>query len=302
MEENTKSGLKESHARHMDPFIKSEEIFKSEEEATQFISEFMRNGQITTDVITEFSYNDNPPYVTKIGGVTSTNLSFPRPPFLALVAACKETQSYEFITIYPYLEGLPAKVKVLKVVEWSEKLEATVKARFQNGSNTFDFWFFAADYFANKDQYKIGNEIEISLAASGNVEAAPKGFEYRGQQAVNFLKNMGREPIYDDNGNVEPVYIGMSNLVAFMPDDDQFPDMAAFQSPVSCIREWGEFMGNPVRTGIITLDSDTELKVSIYFNGDCSPEKGEGIRGVIWLSGHLYDDTIQSKVTGNRLF
>ena len=271
----------EGHADHHEPFLTNTEILP-------FLRNFVDNSTLDREIITEYSYEGHAPHETTVYCLKYAPKGKGQEiPYRALIVSIKELGKNELITFYPYLEGITTMVKVVEVLEWKDKLQATVKAQYEMNSSRFDFYFFATDYFANKDKYREGNEIEIGLAASGNVKIAPTGFDYEGQMAIAFLRMMGKNPTYDQNGNVEPVHISLENLVAFLPTNSEMPDTAEFQSLVTKIDEKYEAMGKPIRTGEIILDQDTEIKALIYFNSNCNPKEGEGITGNIWLSGHL---------------
>lgn len=276
-----KEKIFEGHGNHHEPFLGEEEIMP-------FLSEFVENSMLDMQVKTEYSEEGQPPYETTVYCLKTVPKGEKQEiPYVALIVANKENNRNQLITFYPYLEGIRTTVEILEVLEWSDKVEATIKAVYERNSSQFEFYFFATDYFANKDKYKKGNRIEIGLAASGTVKIASKGFDYEGQAAIDFLRKMGQEPTFDKNGNVEPVHISLEKLVAVFPSSKELPDMVEFQAPVTEIKQEYEAMGKPIRTGEITLNQDTGLKALIYFNSDCNPVEGEGITGVIWLSGHL---------------
>ena len=276
-----KKKLFEGHGDHQEPFL-------TESEIGPFLHDFVENSKLEQQVETEFSDEGQPPYVTTVYCLKSAQKGEKQEiPYRALVVNKKDEGRNLMVTFYPCLEGIATTVEVLEVLEWGDKLQATIRALVERDPDQFEFYFFATDYFANKDRYRVGTRIKISLAASGNVKIASKGFDFEGQQAIDFLAKTGRRPTYDKDGNVEPVHFSLDKLVAFLPTMEDLPDMAEFQSPVTNLALRYESMGKPIRTGEITLNQKTETKALLYFNESCNPEEREGISGFIWLSGHL---------------
>lgn len=276
-----KEKIFQGHGDHQEPFLADEEIMP-------FLKNFVENSNLELQTDTEYSSESNASYVTTVYSLKTAQKGKEKEiPYRALIVNNKEEGRNQLITFYPCLEGISVIVEVLEVIEWDDKLQATIKARYETNSGSFDFYFFATDYLANKDKYKEGNRLMIGLAASGNVKIASKGFDFEGQKAIDFLRKMGKEPTYDKNGNVESVHISLEKLVAFIPVKEDMPDMVEFQSPVTHLEQEYEAMGKPIRTGDITLNQNTGIKAKLYFNSSCNPVEGEGITGCIWLSAHL---------------
>ena len=161
--------------------------------------------------------------------------------------------------MFPLILTLPGRaivVQILDILEWSNKLEATIKCKYEYDGEEFIFHFFATDYFAYKPIYKVGNRIEIALAASsGNAKVASKGFSFEGQKHLISFQKWAKEPEYDENGNVKPVKFSTEKLVAFLVHDEKCPDEAEFQSPTESYHGDICFFNFrwPIRNGLLRL-------------------------------------------------
>lgn len=216
----------------------------------------------------------------------------PNPSYIAIIAYNPLDEENQIVSCYPYLQGTPIEVEITDILEWDNKLEATIQCTyFPEGDkdNEFSFHFFATDYYLNKNKYRIGDTLCIALAASsGNVKEASRGFSLEGQEAIDFLAKVGKEPNFDENGNVEPVKLSTEKLVAFLPQDDKCPDMADFQSPVKDLTH-DYFYCSRVDKGIIKLHNDPDIEVPLYFNSGLTLHEGDPIMGWLWLSGRIAD-------------
>ena len=210
---------------------------------------------------------------------------------LVIAAASTKNNTNEFMALYPVTAGIPTEVKIDKIIEWDNQIEATVFCSV----GEFEFAFFPVDYYCNKKKYKVGETMTVDLSAIGmSVEEAQRGFQFEGQQAVDWLAKIGEKPDYDENGNVMPVKFSMEKLVAFFNKDSKCPDEAEFQSPVGEIDTTSILGVNFYKTSITICRRDTddgELEVSIpfYFRQDFFPtvQKEDPIRGWLWVTGSV---------------
>lgn len=286
--------LYQTHGDHHAPFV-------NEEELPLFLKEVMEKSSVHLSLDTTVSFDDVEA-LTRVASLRYPADKFsPDISYLALIAYNPAEGVNEFVTCYPYLKGEPIEVEVIDVLEWSNRIEATIKCRYcpdDEDDNEFVFHFFATDYYFNKNRYKIGQKIHIALAASsGNAEEASRGFTFEGQKAIDFLTKIGKEPTYDENGEVEPVKFSTEQLVAFLPQDEKCPDMAEFQSPIQNLSSSG-FYHNHVHHCEIVINQDTKLRVPLYFNDGFGPMEGDPIMGWLWLSGRLAD--LDSDMTPHR--
>lgn len=283
-----KNCLSQVHGDHHAPFVLDDEL-------ESFLKECMEKSTWYLTNNTDVNFDHEQEINTTVFSLLFENKGIDNDTqrYLSLVALDKDRNVNNFMSAYPYLDGVSILVKILDVQEWDNKIEATVKCRYTAYEEEFDFYFFATDYFFNKSFYIRGNKVEISIAASsGNVKVASKGFDFEGQKAIDFLKKMGKEPKYDKEGNVEPVHISTENMIAFLQGDERFPDTAEFQSPGKKYDEyhyefWGKENNKTINIRSIVINRETELEIPLYFNDDCNPEYDEPITGVLWLSGRL---------------
>lgn len=272
-----------THGDHHAPFVDDDDL-------PSFLKEIMERSKLCLKLDTEATFNDNKPVTTRVAALKyMSDEEFDDSAYLAIIAYNAAEQANVFVSCYPYLKGISIFVEILDVLVWDNNLEATIKCRYKVQDDEFNFHFFATDYFFNREYYKIGNKLHISLvASSGNVKEASKGFTFEGQKALDFLAMIGKEPTYDKNGEIEPVNFSTEQLVAFLPHDSKCPDMAEFQSPTKDLL-YDSFYNNSVNRCIIKLNSDTGLEIPLYFNDDIAPQNGHPICGWLWLSGRLSD-------------
>lgn len=204
---------------------------------------------------------------------------------LTLLAYSPKSRTNFFISIYPTLRGRNILVKIEEVIEWDNKLEATVICSVGD----FEFAFFATDYYANKRAYCVGDTLSIEIAALGcKVEEAGRGFSFEGQKAIDWLAKIGKKPTYNPDGNVEPIHFNTEKLVAFLNHDEKCPDEAEFQSPVYSIQS-NVLLGVDFYTTKIALhkDEDDEITIPLYFRKDFIPllQERTPIRGWLWVTG-----------------
>lgn len=279
-----KHELYQTHGDHHAPFVVDKEL-------PIFLTEMLEKSSAYLTLETDMSFDDTE-INTKVASLKYPADKFcPDIAYLALIAYNPKENVNEFVTCYPYLKGSPVELEIIDVLEWSNKIEATIKCKYcrDDGDDEFVFHFFATDYYFNKDRYQIGEKICIALAASsGNAKEASRGFTFEGQKAIDFLAKTGRKPTYNENGEVEPVRFSTEQLVAFLPHDDKCPDMAEFQSPANRLVH-DSFYQSSINVCFIKLHKDLDLEVPLYFNNDFNPKDGDPVTGWIWLSGRIAD-------------
>ena len=124
-----------------------------------------------------------------------------------IVLLVKGSKNFEFVSVYPKLEPVErVKVKITEVGEWQNMIEATIFCEVDYDDDEMDgreLQFFATDYAWNKAKYAVGEYLYIDLAAIAyTAKVGQRGFSFKGQEAIDFLAKTGREPDYDENGNV----------------------------------------------------------------------------------------------------
>lgn len=275
--------LYETHGDHHTPFVGDDEL-------RPFLSELMRKSKAylttETDVLFEKGIN---PLTTVISLKYIEDKTIDDIGYMALIAYNPAEDANEFISCYPYLLGRSVLVEVIDVLEWSNQIEATIQCKYSTYEDSFVFHFFATDYYFNKAKYKIGKKLHIGLvASSGNVKLASRGFTFEGQKAVDFLFKMGKEPTYDENGEIEPVRFNTESLVAFIPNDSKCPDMVEFQSPIRELH-YDSFFNISISRCLIKVNQDTGLEIPLFFNDVPNLREEDPIMGTIWLTGRLSD-------------
>lgn len=293
------SGLMKEHSSRYKLFDPDDELYMNHGDhldsimpANELMSRYLRRiiqdakswRQARTAVTTEDMYETKTNVFSLVYGENDIRI-------LVTVAASTKSESNEFMSLYPIAKGVPLEVKIDKVIEWDNQIEATVLCSI----GEFEFAFFPIDYYCNKKKYKVGETLTVDLSAIGiKVEEAQRGFQFEGQQAVDWLAKIGKKPDYDENGNVMPVKFSLEKLVAFINKDSKCPDEAEFQSPVSEIETTSILGVNFFKTNITicrrdTDDGELEVSIPLYFRQDFFPtvQKEDPVRGWLWITGSI---------------
>jgi hypothetical protein len=210
----------------------------------------------------------------------------------ALIVANEKSQSNEVVSTYPVVKnGEKITLKITDIKEWSNGVEAIIEGETES-EHTISF--FDTQYFKNKDKYKIGRIYIFTVTALGyNVEILKeKSFSFKGQQAVDWLAKISKQPTFDEMGNVEPIVFDLSNLVAYMPHSE-YTDDAEFQSPVSEIKEV-DFWGIRLYKLKICIFRDPDIYIDLYVKTsffEHKPKINDPVRGLLWLQGYLFEET-----------
>lgn len=196
---------------------------------------------------------------------------------------------YNFVTCYPVLSSdRHARAKITAVEPWSNKLEATV---FCEVDGQLNVGFFATDYVWNAQRYVVGAELDLCFSALAyNAEESKHEFKFEGQEAIDWLAKSGREPEYDENGNVRPVVFSLTNLVAFLDKGEEYPEIREFQSPIKNVHSFTlderEFF---YADAIFSREPDRQL--TLYFAKKDIPhaKNGTPVLGMAWIQGCIYE-------------
>ena len=207
---------------------------------------------------------------------------------IALLLNNQKSERIDFVCTYPFHQGIPHKLKIKKVAEWDSQVEAVVYAETEE----MPIAFFATDYYANKDKYFPGAELNIELAASGyQVEEGEEVSVLDAETSAKMRKDMGIEPEYDENGNVLPIELCNSELVAYLPHDEEFPDEAEFASTVKSVEQVSLLGIDFIKAVISICHEPEETYVPLYFKKEYLPETKAGtlLRGYLWMQGKIKD-------------
>ena len=277
-----KDELYQVHGDHIDTLMPVGEFFENH------IGEIMEKSVLwrknKTEVTTEERYNCKADVHSLMYGDGDFSM-------LATIVHFPYSNNNCFLSTYPIAKGKPLEVKIDKVIEWDNQIEATILCSI----GEFDFAFFAVDYYANRTKYEVGKTVYVDIAAIGmNIKESQRGFSFEGQQAIDWLSKIGRKPDYDENGNVMPIHFCMEQLVSFFNLNSKCPDEAEFHSPVGPIESTSFMNIDFFKTEIMVCRRDTEeghleVSVPLYFRKDFLPEVKEGdpICGWIWVTGNI---------------
>ena len=205
---------------------------------------------------------------------------------IALLLNNQVSKRIDFVCTYPFHKGIPHKVKIKKVAEWDNQVEAVVYAETEE----MPIAFFAADYYANKDKYVPGAELDIELAASAyKVVEGEEKTVLDAETSAKMRQDMGIEPEYDENGNILPMELYNNELVAYLPHNEEFPDDAEFASPVKSVELVSLFGIDFIKAVISICHEPEETYVPLYFKKEYLPNAKAGtlVRGFLWMQGKI---------------
>lgn len=271
-----------NHGDHLDAIMPATVLVK--DYLVDIINKSALWKRTRTQVTTEDMYEEKTDVFSLALGAGSMKM-------LTTLAYNKKENNNTFISIYPVCKGVPVVVRIDKVIEWDNQLEATICC----STGEIEFSFFAVDYYCNKCKYVVGQSLTIDLAALAmKAREAQRSFSFVGQQAIDWLAKLGRTPTYDEKGNVEPVRFGLENLVAFINKDSKCPDEAEFQSPAGPIGT-ASLLGIDFFKAMITIGRrDTEagkqeVSVPLYFRQEFFPhiKENDPVSGWLWLTGSI---------------
>jgi len=272
--------LYQNHGDHIEAIMPTQQFIENH------LQQIISNSEFFQKVKTEVSDEEMKNQLTDVFSLKHNEGDMN---MLTLLAYSPKRQVNMFMSVYPLLKGNVVKLKVEKVYEWFNQVEATIICSVGD----FEFAFFATDYYANKQSYSVGNELEIELAALAcQFEEAQRGFTFEGQQAIDWLAKMGEQPTYNDKGEVEPIHFSMEKLVAYINHDEKCPDEAEFQSPISHISSTSLLKIDFYKGDIVIHrddETDAEIVVPIYFRKDffSNVQESDPVRGWLWLTGQL---------------
>ena len=207
---------------------------------------------------------------------------------LALVLNNEKQKRLDFICAYPMHRGMKHRLHINKVVEWESMVEALVFAR----TEVMDIAFFATDYYAHKDKYGPGSELDIDLAACAYmVEEGESETVLDENTSARMRKDMGIEEEIDENGHPLPLILHNDELVAYLPNSEKYPDNAEFASPVKSVKEVSLFGMDFIKAVISISHEPEETCIPLYFKKEWLPDVKEGtlLRGVLWMQGQISD-------------
>ena len=205
---------------------------------------------------------------------------------VALLLNNQVSKRIDFVCTYPFHKGIPHKLKIKKVAEWDSQVEAVVYAETEE----MPIAFYATDYYANKDKYVPGAELDIELAASGyKVVEGEEKIVLDAETSARMRQDMEIEPEYDENGNILPMELYNNELVAYLPHNEEFPDDAEFASTVKSVEQVSLFGIDFFKAVISICHEPEETYVPLYFKKEYLPETKVGtlLRGFLWMQGKI---------------
>lgn len=206
---------------------------------------------------------------------------------VALLLKNETENQYDFLTVYPMHKGASHRLNITRIQELKSQIEAVVYAETEELSLAF----FATDYFLNKADYVVGNEIDVELSACAYslYEGEDKTVLYE-ETSARMRKDMGLEEEYDEEGKIKPLTLYNGELVAFLSsDDDEYPDDVSFASKVKSVKEVSLFGNKYVKAVISICHEPEETYIPLYLKKEMMEgvRKGTLLRGAFWLQGRI---------------
>ena len=205
---------------------------------------------------------------------------------VALLLNNQVSKRIDFVCTYPFHKGIPHKLKIKKVAEWDSQVEAVVYAETEE----MPIAFYATDYYANKDKYVPGTELDIELAASAyKVVEGEEKTVLDAETSAKMRQDMGIEPEYDEKGNILPMELYNNELVAYLPHNEEFPDDAEFASTVKSVEQVSLFGIDFIKAVISICHEPEETYIPLYFKKEYLPNAKAGtlVRGFLWMQGKI---------------
>ena len=205
---------------------------------------------------------------------------------IALMLNNEKAKRIDFVCTYPFHKGIPHKLKIKKVAEWDNQVEAVVYAETEG----MNIAFYATDYYANKSRYVPGAELNIELAASAyKIVEGESETVLDAETSAKMRSDMGIEPEYDKDGNILPMVLCNDELVAYLPHNEEFPDDAEFASRIKSVEPVSLFGINFIKAEISICHEPEETYVPLYFKKEYLPDakKGTLVRGFLWMQGKI---------------
>lgn len=236
-----------------------------------------------------------------------------------------KAEKYEIVSCYPcFSYSSHYLLKINRVEEWNNKLEATIYASTEDG---FEITFFASDYYSNKSLYKVGDVLSISLASLGmEIDGidSPIRLEYE-KYVRNLLNGIGKDVEEEDNlsatmGNCEyednsedednsnsnnqyGINFNVDYHPYFFVDNYRCPDEGNFMSPAYWLFDTTFYENSFVCARIYLEDDNKELSIPLYFNKKLFEHKEleSVISGHIWIVGKVDTELLESGKKENNI-
>jgi hypothetical protein len=199
----------------------------------------------------------------------------------------------EIANLYPFTQsGSQHLLKVKKVIQWEDGLTAQINVAFGYA----DLTFFDSNFVANRGWYEAGRSQEFLLTGFAYsakpseifelpVTHCPDDVAWRNQLA----EQDGDEPLQE----TESLSLkGMALLIPFCAGD---LDEYGFRGEILQVKPFSDYIGQNgwrVRVQVVrdvpeNLDLDIIITEKVW-EGECPPQVGEDIEGILWLQGHLW--------------
>lgn len=193
-----------------------------------------------------------------------------------VLKTCSVVVDQELCTGYPYLnEGTVHEVEVEEIEEWMDRIEGQVRGHLAGA------WvaFFDSLYFMNRKKYQCGGRYRFSLAA-----------------LAYHLRKANPETVTGPDGKE----FSLDHMAAYLPFQGGDIDDFVFQTEVKKVREltFGTRTVYQITAPLfrpMDREGQDDVEIILYaaehVTGGYVPAVGDAISGVMWLQGHLVEDS-----------
>lgn len=211
--------------------------------------------------------------------------------FLALVASGIEEGRNELWSAYPVCgEGIASRLIIDEVKAWDNGIEGIIEASVPEGGMIS---FFDPFFFLNKDRYRLGEEVDVTLAALAYMVQKAEQLEieiHEGPMLEIHRKSLLEEDPTLDISTITSVPISLDGAAMYFPrgetkDDAELRFKVERVSPITCAeRSFMQF------SGTIMKPDRGDLKIIVYaseqvLNG-YAPRIGDNVEAIVWMQGY----------------
>ncbi|MDR1942160.1 MAG: hypothetical protein LBQ47_07520, partial [Endomicrobium sp.] len=207
----------------------------------------------------------------------------------------KKNNTNEFISMFPLLAGIPAKLNITEKYTWENGLEGEVSGKWLGGR---EINFFAPFYYQQFLNTEINKEFTVYLSGiafsvkddTGNKFEIDKGDMYE-MQLRKFLKDNPDKTKKD----FPCITVHMGDVSVLFPT--QYYSNFEYRGPILSI-EYTELLGAKIAKAKIRIlrsgydvKAEEELCINLYLTEHAlngyNPKEGDCITGAMWLTGYL---------------
>lgn len=212
--------------------------------------------------------------------------------FLALIVANIEPDSNLLWSAYPVCaEGISTRLEICEIKPWDNGVEGTITANIPEGGMIS---YFDPYYFLNKDQYRVGEEVNVSLSGLAYLLNKSDQLEIEiteGPMLEIHRQNLVKDDPTIDVSKIMSVPISMDGAAIYFPrgedeDDAEVRFKVIETMCFKCVER------SFVRlTGIIMRPDSGDVMIHVYASEEVLkgyvPQVGDNVEGFVWMQGYI---------------